>query len=100
MAPGERRNQMADATSEHDPVVFNHIGLCVSDLNRSRAFYENVLAFRYWWEMEAPEEPVSVLLQIPQPVGLKAMYLVRDGLTLELLCYGDALIPPWTERSM
>ncbi|MBO0728658.1 MAG: VOC family protein [Acidimicrobiaceae bacterium] len=83
-----------------DPVVFNHVGLCVTDLERARAFYEQALGFRYWWELEAPDEPTSVLLQLPQPVGLKAVYLVRDGLVLELLCYGPAAARPGRERSM
>lgn len=83
-----------------DPVVFNHVGLCVTDLERSRAFYEQALGFRYWWELEAPDEPTSVLLQLPQPVGLKAVYLVRDGFVLELLCYNPAVARPKRERSM
>jgi len=83
-----------------DPVVFNHVGLCVTDLARARTFYEEALGFRYWWELEAPDEPSSVLLQLPQPVGLKAVYLVRDGLVLELLRYDPARVRPWKERSM
>jgi catechol 2,3-dioxygenase-like lactoylglutathione lyase family enzyme len=83
-----------------DTVVFNHVGLCVTDLDRARAFYEQALGFRYWWELEAPDEPTSILLQLPQPVDLKAMYLVRDGLVLEMLCYGPAAVRPRQERSM
>jgi catechol 2,3-dioxygenase-like lactoylglutathione lyase family enzyme len=83
-----------------DPVVFNHVGLCVADIDRARDFYEQALDFKYWWELEAPEEPSSVLLQVPQPVGLKAVYLVRDGLVLELLRYNPAAVRPRKERSM
>ena len=83
-----------------DRAVFNHVGLCVTDLPRSRTFYEEVLGFRYWWELEAPDEPSSVLLQLPQPVGLTAVYLVRDGLILELLHYAAAPVQPWTQRVM
>ncbi len=82
------------------PVVFNHVGLCVTDVDRARAFYEQALDFRYWWELEAPDEPSSVLLQVPQPVGLKAVYLVRDGLVLELLRYSSSAARPRRERSM
>jgi catechol 2,3-dioxygenase-like lactoylglutathione lyase family enzyme len=51
-----------------DPVVFNHVGLCVADIDRARNFYEQALDFRYWWELEAPDEPSSVLLQVPHSV--------------------------------
>lgn len=68
-------------------VTFNHVGLCVSDRARSRAFYEGALDFQYWWELDAPEEGTSQLLQLSPPVGLHATYLVRDGFVLELLDY-------------
>jgi lactoylglutathione lyase len=87
-------------TERPEPVVFNHVGLCVTDLERARRFYENVLSFRYWWELDAPEEGTSVLLQLPQPVGLHAMYLLRDGLVLELLHYRSADVKPWQLRIM
>jgi lactoylglutathione lyase len=83
-----------------DQTVFNHVGVCVTDLERSKKFYEEVLQFRYWWELEAPDEGTSKLLQIPAPVGLKAVYLVRDGLVLELLYYSEATAKPFRERVM
>src|ERR1700722_10285320 len=85
---------------EGDQTVFNHVGICVTDLERSRKFYEEVLQFRYWWELEAPDEGTSQLLQIPAPVGLKAVYLVRDGLVLELLYYSEAKAKPFRTRVM
>jgi catechol 2,3-dioxygenase-like lactoylglutathione lyase family enzyme len=89
-----------DLNRPPQPVVFNHVGLCVTDLQRSRTFYENVLRFRYWWELDAPEEGTSVLLQLPQPVGLHAVYLLCDGLVLELLHYRSARVQPWRQRVM
>jgi catechol 2,3-dioxygenase-like lactoylglutathione lyase family enzyme len=83
-----------------DQTVFNHVGICVTDLERSKRFYEEVLQFRYWWELEAPDEGTSQLLQIPTPVGLKAVYMVRDGLVLELLYYSEATAKPFRERVM
>jgi lactoylglutathione lyase len=80
--------------------AFNHVGICVTDLARSRAFYQNVLEFRYWWQLDAPDEPSSILLQVPQPVGLKAVYLVRDGLVLELLHYDGAPVDSRAGRVM
>jgi lactoylglutathione lyase len=67
--------------------VFNHIGLCVADRERSRRFYEGLLGFQFWWELEPPDEGTDKLLQLDKPVGLHATYLVRDGLVLELLDY-------------
>jgi predicted enzyme related to lactoylglutathione lyase len=82
---------MADGL-EGEQTVFNHVGICVTDLERSRRFYEQVL--------KAPEEGTSKLLQIPEPVGLKAVYMVRDGLVLELLYYAQAEARPFRERVM
>ena len=67
--------------------VFNHVGLCVADRGRSRRFYEQLLGFQFWWELEPPDDGTAELLQLAKPVGLHATYLVRDGLVLELLDY-------------
>src|SRR5580658_4629707 len=83
-----------------EQTVFNHVGICVTDLERSRKFYEEVLQFRYWWELEAPDEGTSQLLQIPAPVGLRAVYLRRDGLVLELLHFSEAEARPFRQRVM
>src|SRR6516162_2453435 len=91
---------MTDAEPKRQRVVFNHVGLCVTDLERSRQFYENVLDFQYWWELDAPDEGTSALLRISQPVGLHAVYLVRDGLVLELLHFRSAGARPYRERVM
>ncbi len=91
---------MADDGTGAAPVIFNHVGLCVTDLGRARTFYEEALGFRFWWELDAPDEGSSILLKLPQPVGLKAVYLLRDGLVLELLHFSSAPVRPWTERVM
>jgi len=80
-------------------MVFNHVGLCVTDLERSRRFYEQALGFRFWWELDAPEEGTSTLLRLPSPVGLHAVYLVHGGLVLELLHYGGGA-PAHHRRAM
>ena len=69
------------------PVAFNHLGQCVTDLARSRRFYEEVLGFTFWYEATPPDDPSATLLRIDAP-GLTACYLVRDGLVLELLHFG------------
>jgi catechol 2,3-dioxygenase-like lactoylglutathione lyase family enzyme len=67
--------------------VFNHVGLCVTDRERSRRFYEGLLGFQFWWELDAPDDGTDQLLQLDSPIGLHATYLIRDGLVLELLDY-------------
>ena len=69
--------------------VFNHVGLCVTDRERSRRFYEGLLGFRFWWELELPDEGTAALLALEPPIGVRATYLVRDGFVLELLDYSE-----------
>jgi catechol 2,3-dioxygenase-like lactoylglutathione lyase family enzyme len=65
--------------------VFNHVGHCVTDIARARRFYEELLGFQFWWEFEVPDELGSPVLRVPAPMGMTAVYLVRDGFVLELL---------------
>ena len=83
-----------------ETVSFNHIGVCVSDLDRSRRFYEDVLGFRYWWELDVPDEASGPLMQIPPPVGAKAVYLVNGRFVLELIHYAGAGVHPAPRRVM
>jgi lactoylglutathione lyase len=80
--------------------VFNHVGLCVADRERSRRFYEGLLGFQFWWELDAPEKGTGQLLQLEGSVGLHATYLVRDGLVLELLDYSGRSVHAGGERVM
>jgi lactoylglutathione lyase len=80
--------------------TFNHVGLCVADRERSRRFYEELLGFELWWELDAPDEGTDQLLQLEKPVGLHATYLVRDGLVLELLDYSGRQVHAGSERVM
>jgi len=65
--------------------VVNHVGLCVTDLDRSRRFYEEVLGFTHQRDLLVPDVAASRLLQVPEPVGCTAVYLEREGFVLELL---------------
>jgi lactoylglutathione lyase len=80
--------------------VFNHIGLCVADRERSRRFYEGLLGFQFWWELELPDDGTEKLLQLERPIGVRATYLVRDGLVLELLDYSTRDVHSGSERVM
>ena len=80
--------------------VFNHIGHCVTDIERSRRFYEDLLGFTFQREMRVPDEPTARLVRVDPPVGMTAVYLVRDGFVLELLHYARPGNPPARERAM
>lgn len=79
---------------------FNHVGHCVKDLAKARRFYEEALGFRYDRELDTGGEPTAKLLRIKPPVKLKAVYLVREGFTLELLHYPQPGTVPGRERAM
>jgi lactoylglutathione lyase len=70
--------------------VFNHMGLCVTDMARSRRFYEEVLGFEYWRELEPPDEMTSKLVDLTPPLGVKAVYLRQDQFVLELMHFTEA----------
>ena len=78
--------------------VFNHVGHCVRDLEVSRRFYEELLGFTWKRDLEVPDAPASKLLRIPEPVGMTAVYLERDGFTLELLHFERDGNAPRRER--
>ena len=79
--------------------AFNHLGHCVTDLARSRRFYEEVLGFVHQRDLEVPDGPASQLLRVPSPVGMTAAYLERDGLVLELLHFARDDNDPRRDRS-
>ena len=66
----------------------SHIGICVSDWKRSLRFYQDVLGFRYVHELEVKGEPSNTLLQL-KDVDLRAIYLEREGVRIELLHYAS-----------
>lgn len=80
--------------------VLNHVGLCVGDLARSRRFYEAALGFVHQRDLHVPDGPASTLLRVPEPVGMTAVYLERDGFTLELLHFDRDGNAPRRERSV
>ena len=82
--------------------VFNHVGQCVTDLERSKKFYVDVLGFEPWRELTFPDEPSDRLLRLTPPVGMTASYLRMDGFVLELLHFaGSGAAPlPFRERTM
>ncbi|WP_156687398.1 VOC family protein [Mycobacterium sp. Marseille-P9652] len=80
--------------------TFNHVGLCVADRARSRRFYEGLLGFQFWWEIDPPDDRTAQLVGLPEPLGVHATYLVRDGFVLELLDYSKREVHAGAERTM
>ena len=78
--------------------VVNHTGLCVTDLDRSRRFYEAVLGFTHQRDLPVPDVAASRLLQVPEPVGCTAVYLELEGFVLELLHFDRDGNAPRRER--
>ena len=69
-----------------------HLGICVSDLERSVAFYRDGLGFRELGRLDVAGEEASRLLGIAC-VKLEAVYLERDGTRIELLFYPERTEP-------
>jgi len=65
---------------------FSHVGVCVSDLERSLAFYRDGLGFQEVGRLDATGEATETLLQL-EDVDLCAVFLERDGVRVELLAY-------------
>jgi lactoylglutathione lyase len=84
-----------------DGVVFNHLGQCVTDLERSKRFYCELLGFTIDREINPPDEGSAKLLGLEAPIGMTACYLSRDGLVLELLHFAAAgRTLPYRARTM
>jgi lactoylglutathione lyase len=81
-------------------VRFNWIGLAVSDLGRSRRFYEGLLGFEYQRELVPPEEGAARICRVESPANLTAVYLTLDGFVLELLHFDREGNPPAREHPM
>ena len=62
----------------------SHIGLCVSDLERSVAFYRDALLFSEQSALDVSGAEADTLLDL-EGVKLRAVYLERDGTRIELL---------------
>jgi lactoylglutathione lyase len=78
----------------------NHLGQCVTDLERSKRFYTGLLGFTLRNELRLPDAPSDRLLRIEPPVNMAACYLERDGLVLELLWFDRPGNPAYRPRVM
>ena len=70
--------------------TYNHTGQVVTDLERSKRFYQEVLGFKFWYEIQPPDEATAKLSCLEPPLGMTASYLTLDGFVLELMHYAAA----------
>jgi catechol 2,3-dioxygenase-like lactoylglutathione lyase family enzyme len=68
-----------------------HLGICVSDLDRSLRFYRDLLGCKEVGRLELEGEPTATLNGF-EDVQVRAIYLERDGWRLELL---EFAVPGW-----
>src|SRR5665213_2154713 len=97
-----RRGTLSDpgmeAARRDGPVGFGHVGLCVTDLDRSCRFYTELLGFEILNQMDVPDAPADRLLRLAAPLGLRAVYLGKDGFVLELMRFQREGNPRATDR--
>jgi catechol 2,3-dioxygenase-like lactoylglutathione lyase family enzyme len=81
--------------------AFNHVGQCVTDLDRSKRFYCELFGFTLERELNPPDESSAQLMSLAPPLAMTAAYLVRDGLVLELLHFAaPGRTEPFRARTM
>ena len=70
--------------------MYNHTGIVVTDLDRSKRFYQDVLGFQFWYEITPDDEMTAKLSSLQPPLGMTASYYVLEGFVLEFLHYSGA----------
>jgi lactoylglutathione lyase len=81
--------------------IYNHTGHVVTDLERSKQFYQQVFGFRLWYEISPPDVPTAQLTSLTPPLMVTASYLTLDGFVLELMHYAaDGATAPYRVRTM
>ena len=81
--------------------TYNHTGQVVTDLERSKRFYQEVFGFKFWYEITPPDEPTAKLTSLTPPLGVTASYLTLDGFVLELMHYSaPGATAPYRPRTM
>jgi lactoylglutathione lyase len=66
--------------------AFSHVGICVTDLERSLRFYCDGLGFERG-ESIPIDATFGAALEVPGDLSLTSQFIRRDGLALELLSY-------------
>lgn len=76
-----------------------HVGVCVRDLGRSIAFYEQALGFTEVGRREASGPETATILGVPG-AAIELVYLERDGLRIELIAYAGGVRGDGAPRAM
>jgi lactoylglutathione lyase len=98
---GGRSIDLVGADRRRPMATYNHTGLVVTDLDRSKRFYQEVLGFRPWYEITPPDEATARLCCLAPPLGVTASYLILDGFVLELMHYSvPGATMPFRPRTM
>lgn len=63
-----------------------HVGLCVSDLDRSLRFYSDGLGFEVQERIPGGDQ-LGALAEVEPPVDMVAQFVAKDGTRLELLAW-------------
>lgn len=77
---------------------FSHIGIAVSDLDRSRRFYCDVLGFTQFYELDFVANEVAATME--QEGAFKSAMLVRGDIRIELLHWVDVAISGGGKKPM
>jgi len=81
--------------------TYNHSGQVVTDLERSKRFYQEVFGFKFWYEITPPDAMTAKLSCLSPPLGVTASYLTLDGLVIELMHYSaPGATVPFRPRTM
>lgn len=62
-----------------------HVGLTVTDVERSRRFYEGAFGFVFDRDLRMEPAQLQPLMQLDPPSSIHAVYLMLGGFTLELM---------------
>ncbi|MBV9285107.1 MAG: VOC family protein [Acidimicrobiia bacterium] len=81
--------------------TYNHTGQVVTDLERSKRFYQEVFGFKQWYEIQPADDSTAKLTSLKPPLGMTASYLTLDGFVLELMHFSaEGAAAPYRERTM
>src|SRR5262249_5756829 len=81
--------------------IFNHTGQVVTDLDRSRRFYHEVLGFEFWREGAPPDEATAKLNQLDPPLGIRTCYMCLGDFVVELMFYSaPGAVADYRKRTM
>jgi catechol 2,3-dioxygenase-like lactoylglutathione lyase family enzyme len=78
----------------------SHVGVGVTDLERSERFYREVFGFERAFALHVEGEPSTSLLRLGPPLVLDVAYLRLGGFVLELLHFAEPTATGSNERVM